>query len=159
MSYLLEIGTFVSQVFLVLTIPLTLPHQMCLALRYLHKEKRIVHRDLTPNNIMLGEKDKVTIGKCRFAASTRIKMDVVSLLYQKWSQNIQVSAAIVFWRHHLESVPSAYTPGWFTAALCCQSSRFIHFLIALKLWNKPVLSFSKNYHNNISAYCSSIFRL
>ncbi|KAG7216469.1 hypothetical protein INR49_001955 [Caranx melampygus] len=34
---------------------------MCLALRYLHKEKRIVHRDLTPNNIMLGEKDKVTI--------------------------------------------------------------------------------------------------
>ncbi|TMS11202.1 Serine/threonine-protein kinase Nek10 [Larimichthys crocea] len=35
--------------------------QMCRALRYLHKEKRIVHRDLTPNNIMLGEKDKVTI--------------------------------------------------------------------------------------------------
>ncbi|XP_030606553.1 serine/threonine-protein kinase Nek10 [Archocentrus centrarchus] len=35
--------------------------QMCLALRYLHKEKRIVHRDLTPNNIMLGEKDKITI--------------------------------------------------------------------------------------------------
>ncbi|XP_066483393.1 serine/threonine-protein kinase Nek10 isoform X2 [Tiliqua scincoides] len=35
--------------------------QLCLALRYLHKEKRIVHRDLTPNNIMLGDKDKVTI--------------------------------------------------------------------------------------------------
>nr|XP_046256432.1 serine/threonine-protein kinase Nek10 isoform X2 [Scatophagus argus] len=35
--------------------------QLCLALRYLHKEKRIVHRDLTPNNIMVGEKDKVTI--------------------------------------------------------------------------------------------------
>ncbi|XP_071388891.1 serine/threonine-protein kinase Nek10 [Centroberyx affinis] len=35
--------------------------QMCLALRYLHKEKRIVHRDLTPNNIMMGEKDNVTI--------------------------------------------------------------------------------------------------
>ncbi|KAM8870341.1 serine/threonine-protein kinase Nek10 isoform 2-T2 [Spinachia spinachia] len=35
--------------------------QMCLGLRYLHKEKRIVHRDLTPNNVMLGEKDKVTI--------------------------------------------------------------------------------------------------
>ncbi|XP_075902974.1 serine/threonine-protein kinase Nek10 isoform X2 [Nelusetta ayraudi] len=35
--------------------------QMCLALRYLHKEKRIVHRDLTPSNIMLGEEDKVTI--------------------------------------------------------------------------------------------------
>lgn len=36
---------------------------MCLALRYLHKEKRIVHRDLSPNNIMLGEKDKVTISE------------------------------------------------------------------------------------------------
>ncbi|KAJ8415933.1 hypothetical protein AAFF_G00404900 [Aldrovandia affinis] len=35
--------------------------QMCLALRYLHKEKRIVHRDLTPNNVMMGERDKVTI--------------------------------------------------------------------------------------------------
>ncbi|KAK7110811.1 serine/threonine-protein kinase Nek10-like [Littorina saxatilis] len=35
--------------------------QMTLALRYLHKEKGIVHRDLTPNNIMLGENDKVTI--------------------------------------------------------------------------------------------------
>ncbi|XP_030641204.1 serine/threonine-protein kinase Nek10 [Chanos chanos] len=35
--------------------------QVCLALRYLHKEKRIIHRDLTPNNIMLGERDKVTI--------------------------------------------------------------------------------------------------
>ncbi|KAL5007557.1 hypothetical protein ScPMuIL_016363 [Solemya velum] len=35
--------------------------QMVLALRYLHKEKNIVHRDLTPNNIMLGENDKVTI--------------------------------------------------------------------------------------------------
>ena len=37
--------------------------QMVLALRYLHKEKGIVHRDLTPNNIMLGEGDKVTISK------------------------------------------------------------------------------------------------
>ncbi|XP_072009704.1 serine/threonine-protein kinase Nek10 isoform X3 [Engystomops pustulosus] len=35
--------------------------QLCLALRYLHKEKWIVHRDLSPNNIMLGEKDKVTV--------------------------------------------------------------------------------------------------
>lgn len=35
--------------------------QIVLALRYLHKEKRVVHRDLTPNNIMLGENDKVTI--------------------------------------------------------------------------------------------------
>ncbi|XP_032505777.1 serine/threonine-protein kinase Nek10 isoform X2 [Phocoena sinus] len=35
--------------------------QLCLALRYLHKEKRIIHRDLTPNNIMLGDKDRVTV--------------------------------------------------------------------------------------------------
>ncbi|CAB1333417.1 unnamed protein product [Coregonus sp. 'balchen'] len=35
--------------------------QMCMALRYLHKEKRIVHRDLTPNNVMLGKRDKVSI--------------------------------------------------------------------------------------------------
>ena len=37
--------------------------QIVLALRYLHKDKKIVHRDLTPNNIMLGENDKVTISK------------------------------------------------------------------------------------------------
>lgn len=35
--------------------------QIVLALRYLHKEKHIVHRDLTPSNIMLGDDDKVTI--------------------------------------------------------------------------------------------------
>ena len=34
-----------------------------LGLRYIHKEKHIVHRDLTPNNIMLGENDKVTISE------------------------------------------------------------------------------------------------
>ena len=37
--------------------------QMCLGLRYLHCDKRIVHRDLTPNNVMLGENDKVTISE------------------------------------------------------------------------------------------------
>lgn len=35
--------------------------QIVLALRYLHKDKGIVHRDLTHNNIMLSENDKVTI--------------------------------------------------------------------------------------------------
>ncbi|XP_063694825.1 serine/threonine-protein kinase Nek10-like [Bolinopsis microptera] len=35
--------------------------QMVLALRYLHCDKGIVHRDLTPNNIMLGDYDKVTL--------------------------------------------------------------------------------------------------
>lgn len=37
--------------------------QIVLALRYLHKEKHIVHRDLTPNNIMLSDNDHVTISK------------------------------------------------------------------------------------------------
>ena len=35
--------------------------QIVLALKYLHKEKQIVHRDLTSNNIMLGESDRITI--------------------------------------------------------------------------------------------------
>jgi len=35
--------------------------QTVLALKYLHKEKQIVHRDLTSNNIMLSENDKITI--------------------------------------------------------------------------------------------------
>ena len=36
---------------------------MVLALRYLHTDKQIIHRDFTPNNVMLGENDKVTISK------------------------------------------------------------------------------------------------
>ncbi len=35
--------------------------QLILALRYLHKEKGIVHRDLTANNIMLDDEYKVKI--------------------------------------------------------------------------------------------------
>ena len=35
--------------------------QLVLALRYLHKEKQVVHRDLSPANIMLSEEDKLTI--------------------------------------------------------------------------------------------------
>ena len=37
--------------------------QLILALRYLHKEKGIVHRDLTPNNIMLDDEYRVKISK------------------------------------------------------------------------------------------------
>ena len=43
------------------TIKPNLMLQIVLALRYLHCDKRIVHRDLTPGNIMLGENDKVTL--------------------------------------------------------------------------------------------------
>jgi serine/threonine protein kinase len=35
--------------------------QTVLALKYLHRDKHIVHRDLTSNNIMLSENDKITI--------------------------------------------------------------------------------------------------
>jgi NIMA (never in mitosis gene a)-related kinase len=35
--------------------------QLILALRYLHKEKGIVHRDLTANNIMLDDEYRVKI--------------------------------------------------------------------------------------------------
>ncbi len=37
--------------------------QLILALRYLHKEKGIVHRDLTANNIMLDDEYRVKISK------------------------------------------------------------------------------------------------
>jgi len=36
---------------------------MVLALRYLHVDKGIVHRDLTANNVMLDEHDKVTVSE------------------------------------------------------------------------------------------------
>lgn len=39
--------------------------QLILALRYLHKEKGIVHRDLTANNIMLDDEYRVKISKKR----------------------------------------------------------------------------------------------
>jgi NIMA (never in mitosis gene a)-related kinase len=38
--------------------------QLILALRYLHKEKGIVHRDLTANNIMLDDEYRVKISMC-----------------------------------------------------------------------------------------------
>ncbi|XP_054848080.1 serine/threonine-protein kinase Nek10 isoform X1 [Eublepharis macularius] len=60
--------------------------QLCLALRYLHKEKRIIHRDLTPNNIMLGDKDKVTItdfglAKQKKKEDSRLTSVVGTILY------------------------------------------------------------------------------
>ncbi|XP_048881155.1 serine/threonine-protein kinase Nek10 isoform X2 [Brienomyrus brachyistius] len=59
--------------------------QMCLALRYLHTEKKIVHRDLSPNNIMLGERDRVTITDFGLAkqkeASSKLTSLVGTILY------------------------------------------------------------------------------
>ena len=37
--------------------------QLVLGLRYLHKEKHIVHRDLSPANIMIRHDDKLTISE------------------------------------------------------------------------------------------------
>ncbi|XP_035746591.1 serine/threonine-protein kinase Nek10 isoform X2 [Egretta garzetta] len=54
--------------------------QLCLALRYLHKEKRIVHRDLTPNNVMLGDKDKVTITDFGLAKQKQENSKLVSVV-------------------------------------------------------------------------------
>ncbi|KYO26940.1 serine/threonine-protein kinase Nek10 isoform C [Alligator mississippiensis] len=54
--------------------------QLCLALRYLHKEKRIVHRDLTPNNIMLGDKDKVTITDFGLAKQKQENSKLISVV-------------------------------------------------------------------------------
>ena len=39
------------------------PLQLTLALRYIHKEKCVTHRDLTPSNVMLGDGDKLTISE------------------------------------------------------------------------------------------------
>lgn len=35
--------------------------QVCLALQYIHREKHVVHRDLTPSNIMIGADDVVKV--------------------------------------------------------------------------------------------------
>lgn len=51
---------------------------MCLALRYLHIDKRIVHRDLTANNVMLSENDKVTITDFGLAKHKRDKSEMTS---------------------------------------------------------------------------------
>lgn len=62
--------------------------KLCLALRYLHKEKRIVHRDLTPNNIMLGDKDKVTVSKYQ---NLKIFNLIITEYYSTESCSIEVS--------------------------------------------------------------------
>lgn len=47
--------------------------QLILALRYLHKEKGIVHRDLTANNIMLDDEYRVKISKNELSNETDVR--------------------------------------------------------------------------------------
>lgn len=61
--------------------------QMVLALRYLHKEKGILHRDLAPKNIMLGENDKVTVTDFGLAKQKR----------SDCSKMTSVVGTIVYW--------------------------------------------------------------
>jgi serine/threonine protein kinase len=60
--------------------------QMVLALKYLHKDKYIIHRDLSTNNIMLGDKDIVKItdfglAKLKETNLTRMTPAVGNLIY------------------------------------------------------------------------------
>ncbi|KAI6074655.1 Serine/threonine-protein kinase Nek10 isoform X2 [Aix galericulata] len=64
--------------------------KLCLALRYLHKEKRIVHRDLTPNNVMLGDKDKVTVTDFGLAKQKQENSKLASV----------VGTILYSWRNH-----------------------------------------------------------
>ena len=61
--------------------------QMCLALRYIHKEKNVVHRDLTPSNIMIAADGVVKLadfGLARQKMGTNSVMESVvgTVLYQ-----------------------------------------------------------------------------
>ncbi|EOD10780.1 hypothetical protein EMIHUDRAFT_43210, partial [Emiliania huxleyi CCMP1516] len=61
--------------------------QVCMALRYCHKVKQVVHRDLTPSNIMLADGNTVKLadfGLARQRLGTNSVMESVvgSVLYQ-----------------------------------------------------------------------------
>jgi len=61
--------------------------QMCLALRYIHKEKHVVHRDLTPSNVMINADGVVKLadfGLAKQRMGTNSVMDSVvgTVLYQ-----------------------------------------------------------------------------
>ncbi|XP_070215667.1 serine/threonine-protein kinase Nek10 isoform X2 [Bos mutus] len=62
--------------------------QLCLALRYLHKEKRIIHRDLTPNNIMLGDKDRVTVKSFFRTSLVARTVRHLPMMWDTWVQSL-----------------------------------------------------------------------
>ena len=60
--------------------------QLCNGLHYMHREQRVVHRDLSPSNVMLGWYDKVTIvdfglSRQRNTGNTLMESSVGTLSY------------------------------------------------------------------------------
>jgi serine/threonine protein kinase len=51
--------------------------QICMALRYIHKEKRVVHRDLSPANILIDGADTVKIADFGLARQRRSEQSVL----------------------------------------------------------------------------------
>ena len=61
--------------------------QLCLALRYIHKERHVVHRDLTPSNIMLSAEGVIKLAdfglaKQRHGTQSILESVVGTVLYQ-----------------------------------------------------------------------------
>jgi serine/threonine protein kinase len=70
--------------------------QLILALRYLHKEKGIVHRDLTANNIMLDDEYRVKISKFEiFCANFLLRLELkFEFLIGKTTRSFPVDCTI-----------------------------------------------------------------
>ncbi|XP_014404710.1 PREDICTED: serine/threonine-protein kinase Nek10 [Myotis brandtii] len=107
--------------------------QLCLALRYLHKEKRIIHRDLTPNNIMLGDKDKVTVtdfGLAKQKQENSKLTSVVGTILYSWPKvkYVFVHSNLVRIQEYdspILTTMSAVLPGFYLTHLLSQPPRKI----------------------------------